>query len=405
MKVDSKLLLDNWSESGVGIDSLKETMEAITNITSFDVVKCHGSLPEEGIYHLTAVEEDEDGVGIVRALKDGRSPARLKSKSTELAREAVRTSGQALYLGGKCYFVSEKAFFTLSQRVGFDEAIYVKCPERERFMASIMEKKPAIWQLMVKEIGNFRKVFAVFTDRYKPIPQTFVTDLAETLSAPSTAMGKGEVDAWYTCHDYTEAHIIYRDKAKECADTYGIKDFIPAVRITTSDMGKASLTVQAVWRHGNSYAVCEELKFAHKGSTTTSDIAEKVGNVLFPRFSKLPEALANLMGIQISPEEVVVSSLYEEENEKAVGDFIDYLVDEINLIKAIGKGNTKRIKELMLDEMDMRETFTAYDIVTSFMDMPDRLKGLKPSLMKPFEKACGLAPFVEIEDSDLFLTA
>lgn len=402
MKIESNMLLDNWSKSGVGIDSLRENMEALASITSFDMVKCQGTSTQEGIYHLTAVEEES---GNIRALKDGHLPAILRSKSPELAKEAVRTSGQALYLGEKCYFVSEKAFFTFSQRVGFDEAIYVKCPERERFIAAIMQARPAMWKLMAKEVNGFRKIFAVFTERYKPIPQTFVADLAETLATPSTAMGAGEVDSWYTCHDYTEAHVIYEEKAKECADTYGIHDFMPAIRITTSDMGKSSLTVQAVWKHGNSYAICEELRFAHKGATTTEEIQLKVGKILFPKFAKLPDALAKLMEIQISPEEVVVSSLYEEENEKAVTDFIDYLIDEIGLIKAIGKGNVKKIKELMLEEMDMSEIFTAYDIVTSFMDMPYRLKGLKPSFMKPFEKACGKAPFIEIEKSSLYLTA
>lgn len=426
MNNEKNFLMDHWHSEGKGLESFKEEIADLAAHTHFISVMSDSQdgVENDGVYHCMEYDEEE---GRLRALSvngaEGRIDGRVASvrninldeslDSAAIMRELLRTTSLMIRFYSSTYFFSEKSYFTFAQRLGMDEAMQDASIERDIFISRLMRKNGKEWKLCVREMGEgkgrIRKVFAVFTGKYDEIPQSVIADIADDICNRRTEVfGQGELVQWSINHETTTAVIEFPEQAEAIRKTYGISGLTPAIRIITGDTGKASLTFQAIWKRGASYTVQDELTLRHQGKKVSKEgIEERVDEKLFPVFSKLPERLVELMDIDIT-DGSVPAARFAAENRAAVTGFIKMVSKKVRLVDAISKKNEMRVRELIEEELDYSEHYTAYDIIMIFMDLPERLGGLSPAYRKALEKACGRAPFIRIPEKaadELYLSA
>lgn len=413
----SNFLMDNWCTSGNGITDFAEAIHNLAEHTKVISVLTD-TKDLDGVYSIT---DYKDGIiSTTKSVLNG-SNYNLKGISNNkeidvetFMKEMLYTSKLMFRFFNASYFVSEKSYFTLSQKLGMDDCINFPSLERDIFISHIMQKKKDTWKICVREMGEGKgkvmKIFAAFSDKYVYIPQTVILDILKRLS-DNDVLGRGKCKDWFINHDLTEVVLQFDEKADEIRKSYSKElDIIPALRIVTSDIGKSSFIVQAIWKKSTSgaYVVQDEISLRHTTKNIFSNkIIETVEEKLFPVFSKLPERLLDLMEMDVT------NPLYSERrNKEAVIKFVNEIFKKTGMTKIVGKQNEMKIKELLLSEIDFEDAYTAYDIVVSFMDLPARIEGLAKSLKKPLEKICGKAPFVKFdmeskkeEDPELFLKA
>jgi hypothetical protein len=288
----------------------------------------------------------------------------------KLLKELIETESQMLLrFFSVSYFVSEKAYFTFSQRLGIDEAIKYASLERECFIALLMRKMQKTWKLLVRDVDNqVRKIFAVFSDSYTYFPQTGILPVIDAIT---DELG-GVVGDWFINHELTEITVEFPDKAED--------GLTPAVRIITSDTGYSSFTIQAVWKKNRHYLIQEEVPVIHRGKNMTKENILKITKEqILPAFADLPERLKKLKSMPVT---------------MPYDDFIKSISKAIGMVKTITKKNEKKAREILMAEYDPDKIYMVYDIVSAFMDLPGKCQ-IPATYQKSFEKICGKVPFID----------
>ena len=80
---------------------------------------------------------------------------------------------------------------------------------------------------------------------------------------------------------------------------------------------------------------------------------------------------------------------------------------EIGMVKAISKKNEKVLYESLCDSINPTLDYTAYDIATMVMTVPQCLTGLPKAYTTSLAKACGNAPYANYnaKEESIVLTA
>ena len=237
------------------------------------------------------------------------------------------------------------------------------------------------WTVCVRKDGLLKKIFAVFTSQYAAIPQTTVTALAERFES-GTDLGAGIVGNWTVSHTKTQVDIAFPDAAAEISRTYGKPEvYTPTIRIITSDVGYHPFTIQAmlVKTTGVELLIAEQ-NIRHRGKRDLSlaSVLKKVEETLFPEFTKLPK---QLMALTMMP---------VDDPEK----FIDMLSKKGSFVKVLSKELTAKMTGLLKGTINPAEEYNAYDIVSMFMELPERLGGIPEYLTEPFSRLCAKIPYI-----------
>ena len=64
------------------------------------------------------------------------------------------------------------------------------------------------------------------------------------------------------------------------------------------------------------------------------------------------------------------------------------------IAKVLGKDLSAKMTGLLKGTVNPEDSYNAYDIVSMFMELPERIGGIPEYLTEPFSKLCGSVPYV-----------
>lgn len=276
--------------------------------------------------------------------------------------------------------------------------------ERDILIAKQFKKEKKV-TLVTKYFEDKKKVFAILSENYTEIPQMQTFALIDKLIHDGT-MGEIRCSGWFINHDLTAIDIEFPDKAKEIAKSYGLpEDYVPGIRITTSDTGLCSFRVRGTWRIHNSVSLFGEVSRRHSGDIDITKIFDEVEKNIFAEYVKIPERLCDLMMMDITPNTLDLSEVKDrKKNKDIIEGVFKSTFAELGIVKAIGKKNEIVLRTLMLEEIDPSISYTAYDIAIQLLTLPERTEGLTRVAAENLAKAVAGAPFCDYEtESSLYL--
>lgn len=245
------------------------------------------------------------------------------------------------------------------------------------------------------------KLFGAVSERYKNISLEIIPETVNSFEKDGS-MGMSELRKWINRQPYTEAIVEFPDAADELQMTYGLLDrMIPGVRVSTSDVGEASVRVQGTFRiDGRScYSVRNEVKRNHSGKVEVKDIIEEVKKSIFAEIKELPQKLASLMDKTLGD-----FDLTTDEGRKKNRDILDKAVRrgirKLHISKTLGQKRAKELEEQLRNEFSCYTQYTEYDLAVAFLGLGDRTVGLSDNLKKQLEKAVADAPFITYQNRD-----
>lgn len=251
--------------------------------------------------------------------------------------------------------VSDEAYKTLLMRLSLScEGMLRKSLARNIMLADAMERDtyPSTVVYRTNNAG-YKKIEAVLSERYAIIPQILINDIMDEFSMGyDLNMIYGEIN-----DRISSCYLTFMDKTEEIKSMYDIKEAEPGIYLATSDTGDCSVTAKAFFRFRKSIVIVGEVVRKHEGKVTKEEMVDSIINVLFPKFTIIPEKLLQLMSIDI------------DDPEAAIRKVLKYA----NLVKMIGKKNEVAVTKQLIDELNPALNYTAYDIARMILEIPERI--------------------------------
>lgn len=383
-------LLDTWHVSGDSLEMLQRDITELSSKTEIIPMQTNTGIEADGIFSIHSYND-----GILYSKKQGRSVAITgvnenaeESGSEAIVPEILKTSKMCLRNAKTLFFVSELSYLTFTQRLEMGNSIQYACEERDDFIQKIMEHKNTAWQFCVRKTGtgkkgHLKKIFAVFSEKYRPISQEFLLSLVEYFCSGKTPLAEGHVSSYQISHTATEVFCEFPKAAFSVSPTYRLsEEYIPCIRFLTSDTGHYRFTATACFRRKDSqnYIRMDSMEIKHRGRSpiTEERIISEAEDILFPNFTKLPDLLAQYCLKPAGDVEALLTKL----------------MDSAKISSFLGNRRASRTKELLMEEFSEGDAYTVYDVVFALLDLPDRLKGLPAYLTDGgLETLCGRVPF------------
>lgn len=328
-----------------------------------------------------------------------------------LSKESDKTSRLMLLSGKTNYYFSQKAMATLTTKADVSGWTTITKPSFVRDL-HLMEglaytKKKVSYVYRTDEINGktYRKIFAAMSDKYNFIPMSVLYEALE-LIIEEGILGECHVHSWHIEHDYTQIYVEFPDCVEDFKATYGLpSEVIPGLLLQSSDTGCSSVIIRGTYRIGgcNTYVIENEFARKHSGTITKDDIVAQVNTDIFTQIRKLPEALAALMGINVTPSEMDLSIPDNcQKNETFVRDMMQNTANKL-LKGCLSKKQLTLLVDNICDEINGSIHYTAYDLATILMQVPDRIKGLDEGTMVSVKKALAKAPYAKYENVHITL--
>lgn len=407
-------LLDSWTELGNDIELFKKILKEMSSTTSVKKTEARNvTLYSKNENAITTEEKVPVYVltpGKIWDLDEKTKQIMLHSGNInrkqlvdygagDLVDEYERRTKTMLCIDGKVYFTSSNLPSTMGLRTDIKgEAGIVPTLERDILSAQRLNTCDEI-SFITRTIDGLRKSFAALSGSYAYVPQSFLGDIITRIEADGK-LGKMVCNNWSINNIVSEIYLEFPEKAAEISALYEFEDeIVPGLYLAKSDVGECSITIRATWRINNSIIVADELKRKHTGKIISKNILEDVDKIVFSKYTKIPELLCSLMGTDITNPtwaKTVSSKEFNSLNSKAIAEAIKHVFNEIGMVSAVGKKTEKSIYEQLCSEVDPALSYTAYDIVTMVMQLPERLTGLTTNSKNMLAKACGQAPFVDM---------
>lgn len=325
----------------------------------------------------------------------------------ELLNESINNTGviiTALINGRKrAMYVSPHGITAMAEKAGVGGP-RIKDPSyfRDLYIAEGLFNKDKVKLVLRREDrenGQVYKLFGVLSEKYKNISLEIIPETIKTLET-DTEMGSSEFRQWKNTQSYTEAIIEFPDAADELQAVYALpKKMIPGVRISTSDIGEASLRVQGTYRTegARTFTVNSEVKRNHTGKVEMKDIINDVKKEIYSQFKYVPEKLAFLMGKTIGNEDLT-SENGRNRNKALAEKAVRKGIRALHISKTIGQKRAKELEASLTGEISGKIQYTEFDIAMMFMTIGDRIIGLPDNARKMLEKAVADAPFIRYQN-------
>ena len=360
-------LTDGFRASGTNMQKFEELLKQIDDCTS--------ALPVDMTsISFASLQETEDQNHLIFKMIDapqtiaGRLPALRKMSiekleqrnvSQEIIEETRKGSRLFMVLDNAGYWTSGNLSLGIAARADLQgDGAYSPCDElysllMRRYVAKSVIK-PTRGTLIIREAEGISKAFACFSGRYRHVPQSILCDFIKGFG---TELGNAECAGWEVTQFLTDITIEFPSVADDISKTYELKDeFVPGVRLTTSDTGASSIRAVGTLRHGKSRIYVDEFTRKHSGEIDLGKLHEDVDKTIFQNYTKLPARLCDLMSIDI--------------NDPA--DCMERVLEQMGLEDCIGKRIAEKLVEELLLEINPAIKYTAYDIAVSIMDLPGR---------------------------------
>ena len=359
-------------------------------------------LQEEGkLSFFILTPETLEGVQNGEHLKVGR--VAINAFGEELANEMAATTGLCAIIRDEKYLISDIALPTMTLRSGVkgDVTIHRQNLIRDMHLADGIFSKPKDNILFVyreEEVaeGVFaKKIFATMSKAYTYIPQTIVGDIAKTIMDEKT-LGKASVREWEVNHLFTSLNLAFREAGEDISLAYKLpRECIPGVRISTSDVGKASVTVQGIVYAEGSYLITDEIEHKHAGEISPKEILNLAKKEIFDKVRLLPETLGRLIGRSVA-DYASVNLATEEGREKNLLEMQDCIT---LIMRDCFKGTLPQkrqdaLLECLFSEVMSDIPYTLYDVASTFLSIPLRIEGdIDRKTLDDVRKACARVPY------------
>lgn len=420
--INEKTLLNDWIVRGDTYEGFKDALVKLSDCTEFvKVDPC-----EVSVLSLKSLDEEKAHFWELAPIKTGEPQKDVKVRSLALDKVLERGDHKALLdetlNGVKVLFLSEGRVFFPADRVlskglvqfgaggsAMDEPSY----ERDLYISSLF-KNAKKRTFVVREISGVKKLVAILSARYKALPQSALCEIIDALDAKKD-FGKMKVYAWSIDNWTSNIYIEYPEKADEISEYYRMKDrFVPGLWLQTSDTGDASIKIYPTWRRGTSISFVEKsaVKKVHSGKVNLPDMIADVKRNAFAEYTRLPEAMCDL-AMQTLTEAAwdLTSEKDQHKNRDMMCAVLKNAFKSLNITKAIGLGNRKALYEQMCAEFTGDIPYTAYDVASSLMSLPERLEGVHPLILQNLQSAVANAPYIkyfakekDVESDDEALT-
>lgn len=449
-KYDENALLDSFEVTGNTFEELKEVTETLTKNTHFmkwhsadiellsldgrrthDVPKVDkngntvrnkdGSIKMESIpvvtstvltpFNLPTAHPNIPIDTLLKAYRESsvKTPELLKEWTEVVKLAIVFNDNNALKKQKKFYLASANALQTMDRFGMAGDFLLTPCIERDIMIAKQFERDLGV-TVIARSCNGTKKIFSILSDKYTHIDQSILFDIVNKIETAGD-MGPAKCYQWNVSNFFTKLYIEFPEKADELSRLYGLKKvMIPGILMTTSDTGDSSFKVRGTWRvdGSNSLVVNSEVKRKHIGEINTDEVIEDISKEIFAEYAKLPEALCDLMAHDVTdPSWDLTTTAGLKANQAEIENVIKTAFKRLGIVKAIGKKTEKKLREALVDEMDVSIRYTAYDIAMSILSLPERAVFMdKEKDISQLQKACGNAPFIKYDvDSSVILTA
>ena len=408
-------LTDNWEEMGLSIEEFKDTVAEVAKVTNFAKV----NTKELSILSFRGVEEDgrlgfyrfnpmevvrkntEDPIAPHQIMSMKPSAILKKGDFQNLLNELMNDTGVLFYNGVRCMFVSKKVLTTRLQPFGLNgDFLGEKSYARDLMIAHQFGEKALFRTLITREENGISKVFSILGERYRHVPQDILVKIYDELTKGGV-MGTPDCHFWQMDHFITKIQIEFPDKADEFQTLYGLPNkIVPGIILETSDTGDCSIRVKGTWRTNNSTSLHEEVAKKHIGNLKIADLLKDVESSIFSEYTKLPEALCELMSYDVTdPSWDLSTATGLSKNNKRIEGVLKSAFKKLKIVDAIGKQAEKELFSQLRYEFDEAAAYTAYDFAMNIMSLPERVSGLHPLTKEKLEKAVAKAPYIKYEDA------
>ena len=380
--------LDSWEVSGSNEQELLQTLKELAKATAAFPVEM------DEISLLTIVGEENGNIVVLRhdqtPIREFKSPSadtgadacfsipaekllNAADGNAELVNEALKKTMTLLIVRGKLYFISDSIWVTLRQRLGGlgGDFITMEHLAIRRDRDSLATKRAQIAgdqaaQVLVKREGNVRKVFSVFTDKYRIVTQAEIFLMLKKVFEQE--MGKMEIKNYKIDNFFTEILISFPEKAKDISSTYGKGDrYTPVVQIHSSDVGMCSVIINGGFLRDDGKHTCLLLSDdmstsrAHTKRTSAEAIVKEASQVIFAKATRIPDRMAELIQKDVSG--IVAQALVQVIAES----------DFMALSKLLGKERAHSLLPKLYGLFNDTTTYTLYDVATAFLEIPEML--------------------------------
>jgi hypothetical protein len=395
MEISKNILLDEWRKTGNSLEELKELIETMNQITTMKKVHTHDitllSLHKKGRVgdYNTMLSVVLDPLNLP-SLTDGNVKYRqhkvdLAKISPELYREWEENKLSFSFTDPDSFdepefYLTSGSFLQTSDRFGLTgHAISKPTLCRDAYLAEIFARKNINNTMVYREVEGVKKAFTLLSDKYCHIDQKVLFEIIEYLEQDAS-VGKVRCHHWEVDNFITKLYVEFPDKADEFQKTYGLPTkFVPGLLITTSDTGNSSFKFAGTWRIGNSISIASEYKRKHIGDVTAEDIKNEVAKKVFPEYAAIPDALCNLMNIEVTKAGSLTTPAGKESNKATIDELVNEVFHDLGMVKLLGKKLEKALKEKFKEEFVGDIYYTAYDIAVQFMSLPERAMVIQSS--------------------------
>lgn len=405
-------LLDSWCATGKDIASFKKEVRELSDNTNTSLLRCkdlkllsylESADPRNLKFYVldpnslwTTLVTGQKTINEAKMSRDGFTARGIIKLLDELE---VNTK-LLIQADGNIYFTSYEMLSTLGLRTEIaGNAMLEPSIERDLLIARQLNKDEELTAIIRRQNG-VKKIFSTLSAKYPYIPQSLCADILERVETEGklgTAIGY----KWKVNNQFAEIYVEFPDKAAELMAIYGLDRAVtPGLSICKSDVGESSIVVRATWRVGNSVILLDEFRRKHSGKIEVDEILEGIDQIVFSKYTLLPEKLCDLMTQDITDPawHALSTSKFRKANKTAVEGVLKSIFKEIKLVDATTKSIEKELFEALCDEIDYDLDYTAYDICMMVMTLPERkIIGMPAAYVTPLAKACGKAPYCKYE--------
>lgn len=394
-------LNDNWAVKGTDFNDFCSELSDLKDRTSFVPFNlCELSVVTPSDVEITTKKGNaafpmkiHHGEEVAKSTCIGKDNITAKQVSYEEFMHSVENGNLMFLKGTQLIFSSESLYKTLAQRIGFNGSALTNgtCRyQRDALVGALLYEKATHAKACVRTVNGSKKVFSMATSSYQEIPSTIVLDIVDEIKKMPEGSSV-QCKSWEISQNIIILNLEFPEIAKEMNEAYGLPDeWVPGVRIVTSDTADSSLLIYSTWRNNSkknsSVIIQNKVERQHRGKdkteTVISEIIEDAKISIFAEFFRYPETMAALLMTDIDHGDEI--------------ELIRSVAKQISLKKAIK--NKELYAEIMKDmesKIDPTISYTAYDICSLFLDLPSHFKDMPERRLRDLANVCGKAPFAK----------
>lgn len=402
--------LEEFIQVTKGMDDCTEYIKVPKNM--IEILSCEAPLPEGNGYRtarlnsetVTAFEEGDPETGNHVIKKHVKLAA--PGPSPELD-ESMRELGFVILDSkhNRVCAVSSFAIRSLANRILVAPPVLAgRSLAKDLFIAKQLNERSGNDLLLCCRNGDgAAKIFAFFSNKYKPQPLSVLGEIAEDLINTET-LGNPVINSWLVNHDIAQINIEFPEAAEDFKETYKLEEAsIPGVLLQSSGIGSCSLSAFSTFRHGKAQypVILESIKRRHTADVETEDLRNEIAETVLNRVTKMPERLADLMAVPIGVPPV--SDRDAQKNRKEVFKVYKYVIRKTSIQKIVGKEKLLKLLAIIQEMINPYKHYTAYDIAETFLHLTDNemFADYSPAHRMQLQQACGSVPFVSFKEENI----